>query len=208
MLVKLPRTGIRVRVPDRHIPSELLDPVLELDGIDAEQAELRRAARARVRETERALVRRMRARLAARAAIESAAAAADLRRHAPELTAMVLDAIEALVGAGGRSAWQSAAAMHIATRLESVAAVDLTVAPDAVAQVEAALVPTGDDPDLRDRIRVIADPSMGAGTCTVRCGDRCWFVDLQAWLNALREQTAERMERLLASRPTDSADLA
>lgn len=206
MLVRLPGTGLRVHVPDRRIPGAQLDRMIELGALDAEHEALRQAARDRVAEMEEALMRQMRVRLAARTAMESVAGAADFKRFAPELTALVLGAVQSLIGSGGDGAWQARAALHVASGLESIAAVELSVAPYLVDEAEAWLAQAVEVSAQARHFRVVADAEMNRETCVVRCGDSCWLVDLDAWLLDLREHASARVAQLLAATPPEPVD--
>ena len=207
MLVRLPGTGLRVHVPDRRIPGAQLDRMIELGALDVEHEALRQAARDRVAVMEEALMRQMRARLAARAAIESVAEAADLRRFAPDLTRLVLGAVQSLIGSGEAGAWQARAALHVASGLESIVAVELSVAPDMVEEVEARLAQAVDTSAHVRHFRVVPDAEMSRQACVVRCGDCCWLVDLDAWLLDLREHASARVAQMFAARPPEPVDL-
>ena len=212
MLVRLPGTGLRVHVPDRRIPSAQLDRMVELGALDAEHEALRQAARDRVAAMESALMRQMRVRLAARTAIESVEGAVDIKRFIPELTTLVLGAVQTLIGSGGpgrgadegegEGAWQARAALHLASGLESIAAVELSVAPNVVEHVEARLAQALDMSEKARRFRVVADAAMSSQTCAVRCGDSCWLVDLDAWLVELREHARAGVTQLFAASPS------
>ena len=205
MLVRLPGTGLRVHVPDRRIPSAQLDRMIELGALDAEHEALRQAARDRVAVMEEALTRQMRVRVAARTAIESVAGVASFERFVPELTALVLGAVQTLIGAGGEGegAWQARAALHLASGLEAIAAVELSVAPDMAEEVEARLAQAVDPSANARHFRVVPDAAMRRQTCVVRCGDSCWLVDLDAWLVELREHVRAGVAQLFAATPSE-----
>lgn len=205
MLVRLPGTRRLIRVQDRRIPAEQLGAVLEFAELERVLADRRGEIRRHLRVTERALTERMRARVAARAAIGAAADAVSLSRFVPQLATFVADAVRALAGTGTTGLWQANAAIVLSEQIDSVTAVEVVVRPEAVESVEAALSADLTTRGLARRFVVVPDVALGEGRCLVRCGERRWIVDLEAWLQALVVRASELLDEMVERMPAEEA---